>query len=128
MWRTVGVSLAIVAIVILSFGIRVEAETVAWENPSTYTDNTAIPVAKRALLSTEIQYRIPPGTYVTFGSTTGGASTFSAPYVTPGGVTSYWRMRSISVADNNATSVWSADYPFVRAYQAPAAGSVLSVQ
>lgn len=128
MWRIVGVSLAIVGIVMLAFGIRVEAETVTWSNPSTYTDGSAIPAAKKAQLSTEIQYKLGAGSYTPFGTATGGASTFVAPYVTPGGGTSYWRLRSISVGDNNSTSAWSTDYPFARGFQAPDAPQPVSVQ
>jgi hypothetical protein len=120
-WKTVGVLAVIVAIVMVLFGIRVEAETVSWTVPTSYTDNTPIPVAKQAQMSTEIQYRIPPGSLTPFGTATGGATSYAAPYVTPGGSTSYWRIRSISVADNNSTSAWSAEHPFVRGYQVPVA-------
>jgi len=129
MWKTVGGFVAIAIIVMLAFGIRVEAETVAWVNPTTYADGSLLPPAKAALLSTEIQYKIGTGAYTAFGIAVGGASTFAAsPYVTPGGSTSNWRLRSISVADNNSTSVWSPDYPFARAFQAPGAPSPVSVQ
>lgn len=117
----------LVTILLLPYSIGI-AETVTWTNPTTYTDGSAIPSSKISQLSTEIQYRIPPGTYTPFGTATGGATTFAAPYVTPGGGTSYWRVRSISVADNNSTSAWSADYPFVRPYQAPVAPSPVLVQ
>jgi hypothetical protein len=129
MWRIAGVLLAIALIAILAFGIRVEAETVTWTNATTYTDGAAIPAAKQAQLSTEIQYKIGAGAYTAFGTAVGGASTFAAsPYVTPGGTTSLWRLRTISVADNNSPSAWSTDYPFARAFQAPVAPSPVSVQ
>lgn len=130
-WKTVGVYAGIAACVILLFGTGVQrsgAETATWTNPSTYTDNTTIPPAKQAQLSTEIQYRIGAGAFTTFGTATGGASTFAAPYVTPGGGISYWRVRSISVADNNATGSWSGEYTFNRPFQVPGTGQVLDVR
>jgi hypothetical protein len=122
------VFVAIAAIVMLSLGIRVEAETVAWTNASQYQDGTSIPSAKAAQLQTQMEYRIGSGTFTAFGTATGGAQTFVAPYVTQGGQTSYWRLRHISPLDNNSAGAWSTDYPFVRAYQAPAAPSPISVQ
>ena len=126
-WRTAGVYVAIALFVMLSFGIGVNAETVNWSNPTMYTDNTTIPPAKQAQLSTELQYRIG-ASFSPFGTATGGASVFTAPYVTTPGGTSYWRARSISVADNNSTSAWSQEYTFVRPFQVPAQGQVLGVQ
>ena len=127
-WKSVALYLGSVVIAMLLFGMRVDAETVTWTNPATYTDNTSIPPAKVAQLSTEIQYRIGAGSFTTFGTATSGASIFAAPYVTAGGATSYWRARSISVADNNATSAWSPEYTFNRPFQTPAPGQVLGVQ
>ena len=103
------------------------AETINWTNPTTYTDSTPIPANKAAVLQAEIQYRTGV-TFTTFGSTTGGATTFTAPYVTPSGTTSYWRIRAISPLDNNATSAWSPEHPFVRPFQTPGAGAIQSVQ
>ena len=126
--QIVGVLVAIALGVMLLFGVRVDAETVTWTNPTTYTDNTTlIPPAKAAQLSTEIQYRTG-ASFIAFGTATGGASSFVAPYVTTGGATSYWRIRSISVADNNAMSVWCPEYTFIRPFQVPAPGQVLGVQ
>ena len=102
-------------------------ETVTWTNPTQYTDGVTIPAAKQAQLSTEVQYRTG-ATFSPFGTATLGASTFTAPYVTGAGATSYWRIRSISVADNNSTGAWSVESPFVRAYQVPGAGVIQSVQ
>jgi hypothetical protein len=128
MWKSAGVYAVIAVIVMSLFGVRVDAETITWTNPTTYTDLSLIPVATRAQLSTELQYRIGAGAFTPFGTATGGATTLSAPYVTGGGGTSYWRVRSISVADNNATSAWSPEYTFVRPFQVPAPGQLLLVQ
>jgi hypothetical protein len=103
------------------------AETINWTNPTTYTDSTPIPANKAAVLQAEIQYRTT-GAFTPFGTTTGGATTFTAPYVTAPGATSYWRIRAISPLDNNATSAWSPDYPFVKPFQTPGAGAIMSVQ
>jgi hypothetical protein len=117
----------VVLLALLPYSIGI-AETVTWTGVTQYTDNTAIPAAKQSQLSYDIQYRIPPGSFTAFGTATGGATSFAAPYVTPGGGTSYWRVQTISVADNNSRSAWSPEHPFVRAFQAPAAPPFLSVQ
>ena len=117
-----------ILILAVLYGIRVNAETVGWVNPTMYTDGVAIPAAKQAQLSTEIQYRIlPNATFTTYGTATSGANGLVGAYVTPGGSASNWRMRTISVADNNSMSAWSSEFPFVRAYQSPAVGSGLTV-
>lgn len=118
-----------VAIVMTLFGVRVEAETVTFTLPTSYTDNTSIPAAKLAVMSTEVQYKIgPTGTFGAFGTAVNGATSLVAPYVTPAGSTSYWRARAISVADGNTIGPWSAEVPFVRAFPAPAAPAILNVQ
>ena len=119
--------LVLLALFVLVMSTAVLAEIITWSNPTTYTDNSAIPAAKQAQLSTEIQYRTG-ATFVPFGTATGGVTTFAAPYVTPPGTTSYWRARSISIADNNSTRAWSPEYPFVRPFQIPTAGQVLDVR
>jgi hypothetical protein len=125
-----GYARFIIALLILTvvFSARIDAETVTWINPTTYTDNTVIPTAKQSLLSTDIQYRIGAGSWVNFGTALNGAATFNAPYITTPGGTSYWRLRSISVADNNSTSVWSPEYTFVRPFQVPGPGQVQDVR
>lgn len=127
-WRSVGVLAAVALIVMMSFGIRVNAETVTWSNPTTYIDNTSISPTNAAQLRTNLQYRIGAGSWTAFGTATGGASTLVAPYVTPGGGTSYWRAQTVSPLDNNATSAWSPEYTYVRPFQVPGAGQVLGVQ
>ena len=121
------VLLALFVAVLSSSVPRVIAETVTWQNPTTYTDNSAIPAAKQAQLSTEIQYRMG-ATFLPFGTATGGAETFAAPYVTAPGTSSYWRIRSISVADNNSTGAWSGEHTFSRPFSVPGAGQVLDVR
>ena len=117
----------VLVVVALLFGGMAYAETVTWTNPTVYTDNQVIPPAKAAQLSTEIQYKTT-GSYLTFGIATGGATTFSSSYVTQPGATSTWRARSISVLDNNATSVWSGEVSFTRPFQTPAPGVILDVR
>lgn len=119
--------LVLLALFVLAANSNAFAEIVTWSNPTTYTDNSAIPSVKAAQLQTEIQYRTG-ATFNTFGTATGGATTFSAPYVTAPGATSYWRLRTISPLDNNATGAWSAEYPFARPFQTPGAGQVLDVR
>jgi len=100
------------------------AETISWNNPTTYVDNTAISVADQATITTRIYHGTTALASTLLATVTGGLETWTGPIPYTKGQTAYFRATAELAGQ---TSDYSPATSYTVPYVAPKAPTTINI-